>query len=196
MGRPTIKQIKDTTKLLCPQPLWKQLVTTENVSHCPCSSPLFPTDWCSCHTRLPCQAGGHSGRLGECLHHQTPCAWLCQLITGMGIVTAVPSAHSRILNPSYDGVFLVPPTGCCGEIRKPLGQSLKLWGVQWYLHRAKASKTFVTSLNLRCHFGDCKCPIETRVRDTPTMLAIVIWVWQPPSWPVPLIPFLGTEIMS
>lgn len=58
-------------------------------------------------------------------------------ITGMGIVTAVPSVHPRILNPSYDGVFLDPPTGCSGEIRKPLGQSLKLWGVQWYLHMGK-----------------------------------------------------------
>lgn len=174
MGRPTIKRVEDTAKLLCPRPSWKPLATIKNVSCCPYPSPLLPVDWCSCHTLLPCQAWGHSGSLGGCLHHQTPRAQLRWLITGTGTVTAVPSVHSWIPNPPYsDGVLLFHQLAAVETPGNLLSKVCDCGVSDGTRTRAKASKTFVTSLNLRCHFGDYECLIQTPVQDTP---------W--PCWPL------------
>lgn len=65
----------------------------------------------------------------------------------------------------------------------------------------KISKTFLTSLNLHYPFGRLQMShLNTgrgyRPPHSPVVLAIVIWVWQPPPWPAQLIPFLGIEITS
>lgn len=88
--------------------------------------------------------------------------------TGTGTVTAVPSVHSWIPNPPYsDGVLLFHQLAAVETPGNLLSKVCDCGVSDGTRTRAKASKTFVTSLNLRCHFGDYKCPIQTLVQNTP-----------------------------